>query len=115
MKNSIHYSPEAQNDLDEIWAYISFELCNPLAAESTVNKIMDTVDKLEDFSEIGVSLSSITDIESDYRFLTSANYVIFYRANGQDYTLTVFSMADGIIFEFCFPICHRTTTKDKAK
>ena len=41
MKNSIHYSPEAQNDMDEIWEYIVFELCNPQAAENTVNKIMD--------------------------------------------------------------------------
>ena len=24
MKNSIHYSPEAQNDMDEIWEYIVF-------------------------------------------------------------------------------------------
>ena len=46
MKNSIHYSPEAQNDLDEIWEYISFELCNPQATENTVNKIMSTVDEL---------------------------------------------------------------------
>ena len=46
MKNSIHYSPESQNDLDEIWEYISFELCNPQATENTVNKIMSTVDEL---------------------------------------------------------------------
>ncbi len=84
MKNSIHYSPEAQNDLDEIWEYIAFELCNPQAAENTVNKIMDTVDELENFSEIGTLLSSVTDIESDYRFLTSANYMVFYRVNGLD-------------------------------
>ena len=84
MKNNIHYSPEAQNDLDEIWEYIAFELCNPQAAENTVNKIMDTVDELENFSEIVTLLSSVTDIESDYRFLTSANYMVFYRVNGLD-------------------------------
>ncbi len=84
MKNSIHYSPKAQNDLDEIWEYISFELCNPQAAENTVNKIMDTVDKLESFSETGALLSSVIDIESDYRFLTCGNYMVFYRVNEQD-------------------------------
>lgn len=84
MKNNIHYSPEAQNDLDEIWEYITFELCNLQSAENTVNKIMDTVDELEDFSEIGALLSSVTDIESDYRFLTSGNYMVFYRVSGQD-------------------------------
>ena len=79
MKNNIYYSPEAQNDLDEIWEYISVELCNPQAAENTVNKIMDTVDELKDFSEIGALLSSVTEVESDYRFLISGNYMIFYR------------------------------------
>ncbi|MCI8613842.1 MAG: type II toxin-antitoxin system RelE/ParE family toxin [Lachnospiraceae bacterium] len=46
MKNNIHYSPEARNDLNEIWEYITFELCNPQAVENTVHKIMDTVDEL---------------------------------------------------------------------
>ncbi|MDO5425088.1 MAG: type II toxin-antitoxin system RelE/ParE family toxin [Eubacteriales bacterium] len=79
MKNNIHYSPESLNDLDEIWEYIFSELCNPQAAENTVNNIMDAVDKLEDFSEIGAPLSSVTGIESDYRFLVSGNYMAFYR------------------------------------
>lgn len=82
MKNRIYYSPEAQNDLDEIWDYIFYELCNPSAAENTVNGIMDVVDKLKDFSEIGVPLSSVTDVESDYRFLISGNYMVFYRIDG---------------------------------
>lgn len=84
MKNSIHYSPEAQNDLDEIWEYITFELCNAQSPENTVNRIMDTIDELENFSEIGALLSSVTDIESDYCFLTSGNHMVFYRVNGQD-------------------------------
>ena len=45
---------------------------------------MDTVDELENFSETGVLLSSVTDIESDYRFLTSGNDIVFYRVNEQD-------------------------------
>lgn len=84
MKNNIYYSLEAQNDLDEIWEYISFELCNPQAAENIVNKVMDTIDKLEDFSEIGAPLSSVTDMESDYRYLISENYMIFYRVIEQN-------------------------------
>ncbi|MDE7351943.1 MAG: type II toxin-antitoxin system RelE/ParE family toxin [Acetatifactor sp.] len=45
---------------------------------------MDTVDEQENFSEIGAPLSSVTDIESDYRFLMSGNHMVFYRVNGQD-------------------------------
>lgn len=68
MKNNILYSPEALNDLDEIWEYIVSELCNPQAAENTVNRIMKAIDNLEDFSEIGTPLSSVTDMKNDYRF-----------------------------------------------
>lgn len=82
MKNRIYYSPEAQNNLDGIWDYIFSELCNPGAAENTVNGIMNVVDNLEDFPEIGAPLSSVMDIESDYRFLVSGNYMVFYRIEG---------------------------------
>lgn len=84
MKNNIHYSPKSRNDLDEIWEYISFELCDPQAAENTVNKIMDAIDELENFSEIGAPLSSVADVESDYRFLVSGNYIAFYRVSMQN-------------------------------
>lgn len=83
MKNKICYSPEAQHDLEKIWDYIFFELSNPDAAENTVNKIMNKVDKLEDFSETGTPLSSVIDIVSDYRFLMSGHYMIFYHTSGQ--------------------------------
>lgn len=83
MKNKICYSPEALADLDGIWSYIVSELCNPEAAEQTVGKIMDTVDNLEEFPNMGTCLSAVTEVESDYRFLVSGNYLIFYRAAQQ--------------------------------
>lgn len=92
-QNNIRYILQAQNGLDETWKYICFKLCNPQATENTVNIIMDTVDELENFSETGAALPSVTDPESDYRFLTSGNHIIFYRMNGQniyiDYILYV--------------------------
>ena len=79
MKNSIYYSPEAMSDLDEIWEYIFSELCSPQAAENTVNHIMEAIDRLEDFPEIGTPLSAVSGVESDCRFLISGNYMAFYR------------------------------------
>ena len=35
---------------------------------------------LESFAELGAPLSSIIDIESEYRFLVKGKYLIFYRA-----------------------------------
>ncbi|MEN6488660.1 MAG: type II toxin-antitoxin system RelE/ParE family toxin [Smithella sp.] len=77
----LSYSPEALNDLDEIFAYIQNELQNPAAAQGTVSDIFDTIEKLRDFPEIGSLLSSITGFESDYRHLICGNYIIFYRTN----------------------------------
>lgn len=84
MKNSIYYSPEAMSDLDEIWEYIVSELCNPQAAENTVNHIVEAIDKLEDFPEIGTPLSAVSGVESDYRFLISGNYMAFYRVRDRN-------------------------------
>lgn len=82
--NKISYSPEALNDLDDIWAYISNELKNPNAAQNTINSILDNIEILREFSGIGALLSSVTDIESDYRFLVCGNYLAFYRTTNKD-------------------------------
>lgn len=79
MKHKILYSKESRRDLDEIWDYIASELQNPIAAERIVNSIMDAVNQLADFAETGAPLTSVADIESDYRFLVTGNYLTFYR------------------------------------
>lgn len=84
MKNNIHYSVESRRDLDDIWDYIVSELQNRAAAERVVNRILDAVNCLEDFAEMGALLSSVTDVSGDYRFLVSGNYMVFYRVNGRD-------------------------------
>ena len=45
---------------------------------------MDDVDRLESYAEIGAPLSSIADIESDYRFLVTSSYLTFYRVRDND-------------------------------
>ena len=84
MKNKIHYSPESRRDLDDIWDYIVLELQNRSAAERVVNRMMDAVDQLKNFAEMGTPLSSIADVGTDDRFLVSGNYMVFYRVQGSD-------------------------------
>lgn len=84
MKNKIHYSPEALHDLDGIWEYIMVELCNTQAAENVVNRIMDAIDLLGNHAEMGAPLSSVADVEGNYRFVLSGNYMVFYRPDGQN-------------------------------
>ena len=84
MKNKIHYSPESRRDLDDIWDYIVSELQNRSAAERVIDRIMDAVDQLKSFAKMGTSLSSIADVGTDYRFIVSGNYMVFYRVQGYD-------------------------------
>ena len=82
MKNKIHYSSESRRDLDDIWDYIVSVLQNRSAAERVIDRIMDAVDPLKNFAEMGTPLSSIADVGTDYRFLVSGNYMVFYRVQG---------------------------------
>ena len=82
--NKLHLSPEAQEDLSEIKAYIAEDLENPQAALSTITKITKTIRILQDHALIGTPLSAVADVNSDYRYLVSGNYMVFYRVAGKD-------------------------------
>lgn len=82
--NNLHLSPEAQNDLTEIQQYIAEELENQIAAANTVKKIIKGIRALLTHAELGAPLSSIADVESDYRFLVSGSYLTFYRTYGSE-------------------------------
>ena len=65
-------------------SYIAKNLENPSAAISTVRIITKDIRRLREHSLIGASLSSIADVESDYRFLVTGSYLTFYRVLDND-------------------------------
>lgn len=75
----LNLSPEARDDLVEIKTYIAQELCNPRAALDQVSRITKKIRSLAAHPCIGSPLSSILDVQTDYRFLVCDNYLIFYR------------------------------------
>lgn len=77
--NNLYLSEKAKNDLLETKTYIEEELQNPASAKETVNNIIKSLRILQDYSQAGALLSSVVNIESDYRFLVSGNYISFYR------------------------------------
>lgn len=78
MDNKIHYSPKSLSDLDDIFDYIAFELKDIIAAENTVNGIIDSISMLKQFSESGSILYLPTDVITIYRYVVSGNYLSFY-------------------------------------
>lgn len=82
--NNLHLSDAARNDLAEIKQYIAEDLENPTAAVATVRKITKGIRTLREHALIGPLLSSIADVDSDYRFLVTESYLTFYRVYGSD-------------------------------
>ena len=111
MKNKIHYSPESRRDLDDIWDYIVSELQNRSAAERVIDRIMDAVDPLKNFAEMGTPISSIADVGTDYRFLVSGNYMVFYRVQGNDVYIdrVLYGRSDYMSALFKDLLCEKTT------
>lgn len=84
MLRRIEYSPRALKDLDGIWDYIEKELCNPSAAQNTVEGIMDKIDILMSFPEAGAKLEFENGLNSGYRYVSFKNYIAFYRLRSDD-------------------------------
>ena len=86
-KVKLHYSRKAQRDLDAIWDFYLDEYQNVDAAVKIIDSITDDIDQLANFPELGPPLSSIADVESNYRFLVTGNYLSFYRIDGEDVSI----------------------------
>lgn len=76
--NKLFLSAEAQNDLDEIKAYITKTLGNPTAARSILRQITQDIRTLTRFPLLGTPLSSVSKLSCDYRFLVTGSYLTFY-------------------------------------
>ena len=83
-KVKLHYSLKAQRDLDAIWDFYLDDYQNVDAAVKIIDSITEDIDQLADFPELGPPLSSMADVESNYRFLVTGNYLSFYRIDGED-------------------------------
>ena len=86
-KVKLHYSLKAQQDLDAIWDFYLDEYQNVDAAVKIIDSITDDIDQLANFPELGPPLSSIADVESNYRFLVTGNYLSFYRIDDTDISI----------------------------
>jgi addiction module RelE/StbE family toxin len=75
----IMFSPLAREDLQEIKRYIRDDLDSPQAAKRITDGILKRIRMLDLSPEIGTPLSAICNIVSDYRFLVSEKYLVFYR------------------------------------
>ena len=79
----LRINPLALKDLTGIKEYITKELDNPISAVSVIKRVIQSYEKLKDFPEMGVSLSTKIGISTGYRYLISGEYIIFYKVDGE--------------------------------
>ena len=79
----IRVTPTALNDLKEIMSYIENDLSNPIAAKNVIKRIIEDYSRLQFLLHMGPSLSSKVPFVTDYRFIVSGNYIVFYKADDE--------------------------------
>ncbi|MCI6552489.1 MAG: type II toxin-antitoxin system RelE/ParE family toxin [Lachnospiraceae bacterium] len=86
---SVSYSPEAMDDLREIYSYIAFTLLVPETAEKQVNRIRKEVRSL-DFMPSRYSLVDWEPRKSmGMHKVPVDNFVVYYTVDDDSHTITV--------------------------
>lgn len=76
MAVEIRINPLATSDLKEIKNYIAEDSIE--AGIKTTKDIIEKIEKLADFPEIGAMLMYKIRLKSKYRYIISGQYIIFY-------------------------------------
>ena len=86
---SVSYSPEAKNDIKEIYSYIAFELLVPSPAEGQVNRIRNAIRSLSFMP----SRNPIVDWEPwksmGMHKIPIDNFIVFYIVNDSLAVVTI--------------------------
>ena len=72
-------SPRAVEDMRGLRLYIRDTLCDPTAAERTVDALFDAMERLRAFPSSGAPLNSGLPVLAPYRRLAVGRYQVFYR------------------------------------
>ena len=75
----IRRTKQANIDLYRIYAYILFDLANPIAADNFISRILKSISNLEYFPYMGKKISN-----SNVRYIYFKNYLIIYSVKNQN-------------------------------
>lgn len=71
----------AEHDIDKLFSYIHDDLANPTAAQNIAQKILQRMQRLNDFPEMGAAMVTFDVRLREYRYLIVDNYLIIYRCS----------------------------------
>ena len=73
------WSPTAVGDIDDIWNWIATEHEEPVAADKTINAIIDKMEAAATFPLAAASPDTACRIRSDWRFVEVRGCLAFFR------------------------------------
>ena len=77
--SDIVLSTEAKRDIQGIRDYITEEQGNAQTALDVMRKILGRIESLSDFPDSGALLSPKVNFRTNYRYISVAGYLVFYR------------------------------------
>lgn len=81
--------PVAKEDMVEIVGYISRNLMNPHAADKLADELFAAMEKIAEFPYAYPAYVPIRPLLFEYRKLTVKNYLMLYRVDEREKTVTV--------------------------
>lgn len=84
MLEHLHYSPQAQLDLDEIFDYFAIELENPEKGKRVVADILAAAKKIPGRATRFPPVGPLPFATDEYRFVQVGNYIVFFRSEGEE-------------------------------
>lgn len=83
-KHKLRISPAAQADMEQIFKYISIELCNPSAADDQIDDFFKALDNTCMFPESCPYVNNEFVKDKTLRKLLVNNYLIFYQIKNDE-------------------------------
>ena len=83
MSDHLHFSPQSQLDLDEIYDYFADELGNPEKGASVVSDILAAARKIPGRATRFPPVGPLPFTTDEYRFSQVGSHVIFFRAEDE--------------------------------
>lgn len=82
----IAFRPRAQLDLESIYLHLAMVVPSKRVADSTLEAIYASVERLSEFPEIG-SVFEDADLDKPYRRMLSGPYWIYYTCSASELTI----------------------------
>ncbi|WP_036978688.1 type II toxin-antitoxin system RelE/ParE family toxin [Pseudobutyrivibrio sp. MD2005] len=108
----LEYSQIVRRKLKSLRAYLKAEYGEDVS-KTAIKKITDAARGLQKFPNKGVDLSSIFDIDTDYKyFLVSPNYIFYYIEDDTVYIAEMFNEREDFMYQLFGIHSHTSESED---